>query len=112
MRFAIPIIDGKLTTHFGHSEFFAIVETDSNGEITKEEELTPPEHKPGVLPEWLSKVQNIDVVLAAGIGGGALTLFKDLGIKVLIGCPVKSARDLIADYYADKLDSGENACNH
>ncbi|MCG6200514.1 NifB/NifX family molybdenum-iron cluster-binding protein [Psychromonas antarctica] len=112
MRFAIPIIDGKLTTHFGHSDFFALVETDNNGVVIKEDELTPPEHKPGVIPDWLSKEQHIDVVLAAGIGGGALTLFKELGIDVIIGCAVKSACELVADYYADKLDSGQNACSH
>lgn len=112
MRFAIPVVDGKLTTHFGHSDFFAIVETDSNGVIIKEEQLTPPEHKPGVLPAWLSQEQNVDTVLASGIGGGALKLFSELGIKVIIGCTVKSARDLIVDYYAGNLDSGKNACNH
>jgi len=112
MRFAIPLIDGKLTTHFGHSELFAIVETDNNGMITKEEELTPPAHKPGVLPRWLGKEHNVDIVLAAGIGDSAQTLFAKFGVNVITGCAVKSAQELVADYYAQKLDSGKNACSH
>ena len=112
MRFAIPLVDGKLTTHFGHSELFSIVETDGNGVIAKEEELIPPAHKPGVLPEWLGKEHHVDIILAAGIGESAQTLFGQFGVKVIIGCTVKSARELVIDYYAEKLESGKNACSH
>ncbi|MGB5445252.1 MAG: NifB/NifX family molybdenum-iron cluster-binding protein [Psychromonas sp.] len=112
MRFAIPVIDGKLTMHFGHSQFFMVIETDDDGLIIKEEQLTPPAHQPGVLPDWLAKEQNIDVVLVAGIGGGAIDIFNKLGVQVITGCDEKSAQELVADYYAKNLESGGNACNH
>ena len=112
MRFAIPVSDGKLTMHFGHSDFFEVIETDKNGSIIKNEKLTPPAHKPGVLPKWLGKELSIDIVFAGGIGGGALDLFSKLGVPVIIGCAAKTAQELVADYYAEQLALGENACSH
>ena len=112
MRFAIPVIDGKLTMHFGHSDSFMVIETDDQGVITKEENLIPPTHKPGVLPDWLANQQNIEVVLVAGIGGGAIDIFNKLGVEVITGCAEKTAQALVADYYAENLASGGNACNH
>ena len=67
IKFAIPIKNGKLDSHFGHAALFAIIEADSNsGEIQKITPVTPPPHAPGVIPEWVAE-QGVTVVIAGKI---------------------------------------------
>ncbi len=74
MKFAIPLARGVLCNHFGHSEEFAIIETE-NGQIKDKELHTPPPHEPGVLPRWLGEL-GVKVVIAGGMGRRALDLFE------------------------------------
>ena len=112
MRFAIPLAEGKLTLHFGHCQNFAVIDTDEKGTITKEDTLTPPPHEPGVLPKWIGEEIKADVVLAGGMGVKAQEIIAKYGVKVIVGCEVKDPQELIADYFNDTLNSGENACDH
>jgi predicted Fe-Mo cluster-binding NifX family protein len=110
MRIAIPIAEGKLALHFGHSKEFAII--DVNGDrIQSKQLLDPPPHEPGVLPKWLSE-QNVDVVIAGGMGGRALNLFAQQGIKVLTGAPSLPAEEVVSQYMANTLQTSENLCDH
>jgi predicted Fe-Mo cluster-binding NifX family protein len=45
MKFAVPLAEGKLTTHFGHCQQFAILDVE-NSEIVKQDFLTPPPMNP------------------------------------------------------------------
>ena len=85
MKFAIPLAKGVLCNHFGHSEEFAIIDTE-NGQIKGKELHVPPPHEPGVLPRWLGKL-GVKVVIAGGMGHRALDLFEQKGIKVAVGAP-------------------------
>ena len=55
MKFAIPLAEGVLCTHFGHCQEFAIIHTE-DGEIKRKELHIPPPHEPGVLPRWLREL--------------------------------------------------------
>ena len=75
MKIAIPVTNGRLSSHFGHCEQFAVVDVDDVGKsITNSELLTPPVHEPGVLPKWLSEM-SVNLVIAGGMGQRALQLF-------------------------------------
>ena len=51
MRFAIPLIDGRLCAHFGHCKHFALIDADVEAKkILGKEEIEAPEHQPGLLP--------------------------------------------------------------
>ncbi len=50
MRIAMPIAQGQLCMHFGHSEEFAFFDVE-DGEIKGKQMLTPPPHAPGVIPK-------------------------------------------------------------
>jgi predicted Fe-Mo cluster-binding NifX family protein/MinD-like ATPase involved in chromosome partitioning or flagellar assembly len=109
-RFAIPVSDGKLSAHFGHPEFFALIETE-NGVISNRSFLTPPPHEPGVLPRWLGE-QGVDIVIAGGIGGQAQQLLEGNGIQVITGAPQDAPEVLVNQYLSGTLVSQENVCDH
>ena len=108
--FAIPVADGKLCSHFGHCEQFALIETD-NGKIRSTTMHTPPAHEPGVLPKWLHE-KGAKIVLAGGMGDRAQDLFTQNGIKVITGVPMDSPESLVNQYLADALLTGDNVCDH
>ena len=110
MKFAIPLADGKLTAHFGHCQEFALIDVEGN-EITKKETLVPPPHEPGVLPAWLHKL-GASVIIAGGMGGRALNLFEQNGIKVITGVQALEPEELVKNYLDKKLMTGANVCDH
>jgi predicted Fe-Mo cluster-binding NifX family protein len=107
---AIPVSGGKLCSHFGHCEQFALIETE-NGMITAKSMQVPPPHEPGVLPDWLHR-QGADVVIAGGMGARAQELFHQKGIKVITGAPQDSPESLVHQYLHNTLATGENVCDH
>ena len=112
MKIAIPIAHGKLCMHFGHCETFEILTVDSNKKtVVSSESKTPPPHEPGVLPKWLGE-QNVDVILAGGMGQRAQDLFAAQGIQVVTGVFADSPEKLVQSYLADTLSCGENVCDH
>ena len=112
MRIAIPITDGKLSTHFGHCEEFALVDVnEQTKEIANVAKLQPPAHEPGVLPKWLSE-QKTDVIIAGGMGQRAQQLFASNNIKVIVGASDQSAEELASAYLNNKLETGNNICDH
>jgi ATP-binding protein involved in chromosome partitioning len=107
---AIPTAGGKLCSHFGHCEQFALVETE-DGKIKGKTMQTPPPHEPGVLPKWLHD-QGASVIIAGGMGARAKELFDQNGIKVVTGAPMDSPESLVNQYLSDNLITGDNACDH
>jgi predicted Fe-Mo cluster-binding NifX family protein len=110
MKIALPTANGELTMHFGHCEKFTIVDIENN-EITNKEELVPPPHEPGVLPKWLGE-QNVDVIIAGGMGQRAQQLFAANNIKVLVGASAAPVEELVDAYLKGTLVAGENLCDH
>jgi predicted Fe-Mo cluster-binding NifX family protein len=109
-KIAIPLEDGILSSHFGHSQQFAIVET-RDGEILNEKLLVPPPHEPGVIPAWLAQHDVTDVI-AGGMGQKAITLFNNHKINVFVGAEKKAFRELAADLVNGTLTAGANYCDH
>jgi ATP-binding protein involved in chromosome partitioning len=108
--FATPLADGKLCTHFGHCEQFALIETVS-GKIRGKVMHTPPAHEPGVLPKWLHDL-GAQIIIAGGMGSRAQQLFVENGIKVVTGAPMDPPASLVNQYLAGILVTGDNVCDH
>ena len=106
----VPVSEGKLSSHFGHCEQFAFIET-RNGKIVKTEMLNPPVHEPGVLPQWLHE-QGADVAIVGGMGENAQQLLSGNGIEVILGAPMDSPESLANQYLSNTLVSGDNRCDH
>ena len=109
-RIAIPVVNGLLSAHFGHCQFFFIADV-VDGEIKQTKEVPPPPHEPGVIPRWLSQ-EGVNVVLVGGIGQKAVDLFVQFGVQPVIGVPEKKPLELINDFLSDKLVVGANQCSH
>ena len=112
MRFAIPLAEGKLATHFGHCVSFALVDVDATTKsLLKRDDVEAPPHQPGLLPPWLAE-RGVNCIIAGGMGQRAQQLFTEQGIEVTVGAPVETPEKLVADYLAGTLQVGGNACDH
>jgi len=110
LKIAIPVAQGKLAAHFGHSDTFALVELEE-GQIKKTTLATPPPHEPGALPRWLHE-QGAQVIIAGGMGRRAQGHFESQGIQVVIGAPSLEPEELVRKYLDGTLATGENICDH
>jgi len=112
MRIAIPLVQGKLSLHFGHCEQFAIFDIDDNiKRVINRKDAAPPGHEPGVLPRWLHE-NNVSVIIAGGMGQRAQQLFTQNNIKVVIGASGQSPEELVSAYLENRLETGDNICDH
>ncbi|MFC1883788.1 iron-sulfur cluster carrier protein MrpORP [Thermodesulfobacteriota bacterium] len=107
---AVPVSEGKLSSHFGHCDQFAFIGT-SDGKIKSTEMKTPPPHEPGVLPQWLHQ-NGAHVVIAGGMGQQARKLLEEKGIEVIVGAPMDPPESLVNQYLDDNLITGSNVCDH
>lgn len=112
MKIAIPVKDNALCNHFGHCDQFYVCNADETSrEITDFEFITPPPHEPGLLPRWLGEKQ-VDIIIAGGMGQSAQRLFIERNIKVFVGAPQLTPKDLVLQFLNGKLTYGVNACDH
>ena len=109
MKIAVAKDGDLVAEHFGHCREYAFF-TVENGQITEEESLTSPAHAPGVIPKFLNE-NGAEVVLAGGMGQGAIELFNSYGIEVFIGV-CGNINDAVKSYVDGSLKSGQNVCNH
>ena len=112
MKIAVPIVDGRLSAHFGHCEQFAILEADEQSKDTLKKSMhEAPSHEPGLLPRWLHEL-GTDVIIAAGMGQRAQQLFAQNGITVVVGAPAETPEELASAYLSGTLQAGKNICDH
>lgn len=112
MRIAIPVVQQKVSPHFGHCEEFALIDVDLEKKELLATELIPsPVHQPGLLPVWLHE-QGATLVIAGGMGGRAQDIFAQNGIKVITGAPVEHPEAVVRAFLDDSLQIGENVCDH
>lgn len=110
MRYAIPVVGGKMCLHFGHCEEFVFIDT-NDGAITGVQRKTPPPHAPGVIPEWVAR-EGAQIVIAGGMGMRAQSMFEQHGITVIVGAPAEPPESLVKQHMAGEMQTGENVCDH
>lgn len=106
----VPVIDGVLSGHFGHSAEFYFATVEDN-KIIEEKMLTPPPHESGVYPKWV-KEQGGDLVITGGMGPKAANILKENQVEVITGGPSELPRKVVEDYLAGVLKTQANSCNH
>lgn len=94
-------LNEKVHNHFGSAKYFTIYDTESN-EITSVENENLHHSHGACQPLQAISDQNVDVVLTSGMGGRAIQILNNSGIKVFIleGDTVKEA---IEKFEADSL---------
>ncbi len=86
MKIAIPTKENKVDDHFGHCEYFTVYELNEDKEVMKSEKLETSKECgcKSNLAEELSE-KGISLMLAGGIGGGAIAKLKQYNIEVIAG---------------------------
>lgn len=112
MRYAVPVSGGIVSSHFGHCEYFALIDADENNrEIIRKELIPSPGHEPGRLPEWLAE-QGVAFVIAGGMGSRAQGLFQQHRIGVFVGAAESDPEKAVLSYLAGQLATDGNICDH
>ena len=112
VKIAIPVAEGRLSSHFGHCEEFALIEVDTRTkQIINKEVIEAPSHEPGFLPQWIQE-QGATTVITGGMGARAQDLFRQRGISVVVGAPCEEPEEIVKAYLAGTLRTAENLCDH
>ena len=109
MKLAVAKQGDVVSEHFGQCEGFMLFVIE-DGEIKSEEFVESPEHRPGVIPEFLASVGVTDVI-AGGMGGGAVNIFNSKGINVFTGIagPIRAVAE---EFAKGNIESSGSICSH
>ncbi len=110
MNIAVTYENGQIFQHFGHTEQFKVYEINNNT-VVKSYVVDTNGQGHGALAGFLS-LNNIEVLICGGIGGGAQMALAEAGIK-LYGGVSGDADAAVEAYLAGNLDFNPNVqCNH
>ena len=73
------------------------------------EAVASPGHKPGLLPNLLNDL-GVNVIIAGGMGGGAVDIFNEKQIEVITGATGK-VDEAVMEYLKGKLQSTGSVCH-
>lgn len=108
MKIAVASEGKMVTEHFGHCEAFTIFNCKDN-DIIKIESIANPGHKPGFLPNFLNDL-GVNVIISGGMGGGAIDIFNEKNIEVIIGASGE-AEVAVKKYLKGELKSTGSVCH-
>jgi len=112
-KIAIPVTgNGLIDNHFGHCEYYNVYTVSENNEVAAIETIKSVQGcgcKSGIADDLANL--GVGVMLAGGIGNGAINKLNNAGITVIRGC-TGSPEQIVKQYLAGLLlDSGES-CEH
>ena len=108
MKIVIPVTQKNVAEHFGHCENFRIFE-EVDGKIKSEQTVANPGHKPGFLPNYLADL-GVNVIIGGGMGGGAVEIFNERGVEVVVGAKGDPKTAVIA-YLEGRLKATGSICH-
>lgn len=114
MKIAIPVTrENRVDDHFGHCEFYGVYTISEKNEIVDVQTIKSEQgcgcksNIAGVLAN-----QGVTIMLAGGIGVGAINVLNQWGIDVVRGCSGNAA-EIVKEYVSGNLtDSGESCHQH
>lgn len=110
MKIAVPTKEGnQIDNHFGHCEFYSIFTVEENKIINKEIMQSP--QGCGCKSNIAYDLAAIDlkIMLAGGIGQGAITKLSSQGIEVIRNC--KGDVDvLVTEFLLGNIQDGGSSC--
>ncbi|MHC1720326.1 MAG: NifB/NifX family molybdenum-iron cluster-binding protein [Clostridiaceae bacterium] len=108
IKIAVASENEMVTGHFGHCINFNIYESE-NCKIVKSQSIPNPGHRPGFLPNFLNDI-GVNVVISGGMGGGAIDIFNEKGIEVIVGASGE-AKIAAESYINGTLESTGSVCH-
>ncbi|MBR2627795.1 MAG: NifB/NifX family molybdenum-iron cluster-binding protein [Peptococcaceae bacterium] len=107
-RIAVACEGEQVAQHFGHCANFMFFNTEGM-ELVNAESVPNPGHKPGFLPNFLAD-NGAEVVLAGGMGAGAIDIFNQRNVEVVTGAE-GLAEDAVKAYLRGELKSNGAVCH-
>lgn len=109
-KIAVPVEEGEIFQHFGHTETFEIFQV-AEGRIVGSDLVPAPGEGHSALAGFLAD-NGVKVLICGGIGGGAKNALAEAGIEVLAGVS-GSPEEAVEGYLAGSLEAtGEATCTH
>lgn len=109
MKIAVAVENGQVCGHFGHSPSFSFYEVE-DGKIVSSENIQSPGAGHGILPDFIAS-NRAKVIIAGGMGAGAVNGCNARGIQVITG--VTGNSDEAALLFAKgQLVSNDSVCSH
>lgn len=114
MKIAVPVTaDNQIDGHFGHCESYNVYTITEKNEITETKKVKSPQGcgcKSDIATVLAS--DGVTLMLAGGIGGGAINVLNYNGIEVVRGCSGEAA-EVVKMYLSGSVrDSGESCHQH
>lgn len=108
MKIAVASNGNDIWGHFGHCESFIIFET-ADGKVISVQSVPNPGHRPGFLPNFLADM-GVNVIIAGGMGGGAVEIFNERNVEVVVGAE-GDAKAAVEAYLRGELKSTGSVCH-
>lgn len=112
MKIALPTRDGRIDSHFGHCEYYTIVEINENNEVVSKNTLESPVGcgcKSNIA--YTLAELGVEVMLAGNMGQGAVNVLSSQNIKVVRGCS-GSIDDVVAGWLKGEVSDNTIVCDH
>jgi predicted Fe-Mo cluster-binding NifX family protein len=114
MKIAVPVTkENQIDSHFGHCESYNVFTVSEKNEITEVKNVESPQgcgcksDIAGVLA-----ADGVTIMLAGGIGDGAVNVMNNSGIEVVRGCS-GDAKEVVKLYVSGLVkDSGSSCHQH
>ncbi len=112
MKLLIPVLenksfDSKISEHFGYAPFFALFDTETKELKIVENVIDHANSSLTPVDQIMS--HDFDILYVLGIGGRAINLFKEKGVKVKTG-KFKVVKEVIDNL--EGLEELKESCGH
>jgi predicted Fe-Mo cluster-binding NifX family protein len=111
MKIAVPVThDNQIDGHFGHCESYGVYTINDKNEIADFKNVESPQGC-GCKSDIASVLASdgVTIMLAGGIGGGAVNVLKNSGIEVIRGCSGNS-EEVVKQYLSGLVEDSGNSC--
>jgi predicted Fe-Mo cluster-binding NifX family protein len=113
MKIAVPIHNGNVNDHFGHSEHYAVYTISPEKMILKQDIINTDQGcgcKSGIAVQLAH--MGVTMMMAGNIGGGAIHHLNNYGITVVRGCQ-GPAEEVVQNFLkGDIIDNGQTCGQH
>ena len=112
MKIAVPVTsDNQIDSHFGHCESYGVFTISDKNEIVEIKSVGSPEGC-GCKSDIASVLASdgVSVMLAGGIGGGAINVLNSSGIEVIRGCS-GNATEVVKLYLSGLVEDSGSSCH-
>jgi predicted Fe-Mo cluster-binding NifX family protein len=111
MKIAVPVTrENLIDSHFGHCESYNVFTISEKNEINDVKNIESPEGC-GCKSDIASVLASdgVTIMLAGGIGGGAINVLNSCGIEVIRGCS-GNATEVVKLFLAGSVEDSGSSC--